>query len=53
MEPRTMEDRRTELRMLLNQIQAQPERDWTEERKRIAVLNQMLASEGKEGHERT
>jgi hypothetical protein len=36
-------DRRKELAVLLDQIQAHPERDWTRERRRIATLNQLIA----------
>lgn len=41
----TEEDRRKELRVLLDRIQQHPERDWSEERKRVAVLQQMLKNE--------
>jgi len=41
----TPEDRRRELRSLLDRIGAQPERDWTQERQRIAVLQSKLAAE--------
>ena len=41
----TTEDRRKELRSLLDQIEAHPERDWTEARQRIAVLQSKLAAE--------
>jgi hypothetical protein len=43
MQETTHEDRRKELRALLAQIEAHPERDWSEERKRIAVLNELIA----------
>jgi hypothetical protein len=36
-------DRRKELAVLLDQIQAHPERDWTRERQRIATLNKLIA----------
>lgn len=36
-------DRRKELAVLLDQIQAHPERDWTRERRRIATLNKLIA----------
>jgi hypothetical protein len=39
----TMEYRRSELAGLLDAIAKHPERDWSEERKRIAVLREMLA----------
>ena len=41
----TTEDRRKELRSLLDQVEAHPERDWTEARQRIAVLQSKLAAE--------
>jgi len=36
-----------ELRALLDQIQAQPSRDWTEERQRVAVLKNLIAAREK------
>jgi len=36
-------DRRKEVRVLLGQIQAHPERDWTEVRRRLATLNKLIA----------
>ena len=41
----TEEDRRKEVRALLDQIQAHPERDWSEVRRRIATLNHLIAQE--------
>ena len=41
----TIEDRQRELRSLLDQIEAHPERTWTRERERVAVLQRMLAAE--------
>lgn len=38
----TEEDRRQEIRALLGQIQAHPERDWTQARQRIATLNKLI-----------
>ena len=38
-------DRRKEVRVLLGQIQAHPERDWTEARRRLATLNKLIAAE--------
>jgi hypothetical protein len=35
-------DRRKELAVLLHQIQAHPERDWTNARRRIATLNKLI-----------
>lgn len=37
-------DRRKEVRHLLDQIQAHPERDWTDARRRIATLNKLIAA---------
>ncbi len=37
-------DRRKEVRILLDQIQAHPERDWTQARRRIATLNKLIAA---------
>src|SRR3546814_3956319 len=36
-------DRRKEVRVLLDQIQAHPERDWTKARRRLATLNKLIA----------
>ena len=36
-------DRRKEVRSLLDQIQAHPERDWTAARRRLATLNKLIA----------
>ncbi|MCB2079261.1 MAG: hypothetical protein KDE55_16390 [Novosphingobium sp.] len=44
MQPTTMEDRQKELRTLLDQMQAHPERDWTEQKKRANVLREMIAA---------
>ncbi|MBN8830725.1 MAG: hypothetical protein J0G94_08890 [Sphingomonadales bacterium] len=44
MEPVTIEDRKKELRVLLDQIEAAPSRDWSRERERIVVLQQMIAA---------
>lgn len=38
-------DRERELAALLEQIAGQPEREWREERRRVAVLQRMLAAE--------
>jgi len=38
----TEENRRQEVRVLLDQIQAHPERDWTRARQRIATLNKLI-----------
>lgn len=37
-------DRRKEVRILLDRIQAHPERDWTDARHRIATLNKLIAA---------
>ena len=42
MDPVTTDDRRNELRTLLEQIEAHPERDWTSAKERINVLKEML-----------
>lgn len=42
MEPVTRHDRETELKGLLAQMEAHPERDWSEVRVRIEVLREML-----------
>ena len=41
----TIEDRTRELRGLLDRIEAHPERAWEEERRRVAVLQRLLAAE--------
>jgi len=41
----TIEDRERELRTLLDRIEAHPERAWTEERRRVAVLQRLLAAD--------
>lgn len=41
----TTADRERELRHLLDRIGTQPEREWHEERQRIAVLQRLLAAE--------
>lgn len=47
MQATTTADREQELRTLLDQIKAHPERSWTEERKRVGVLQSQLASHEK------
>ncbi|MGD9811761.1 MAG: hypothetical protein AB7U35_10580 [Sphingobium sp.] len=42
MTPVTIDDRRNELRALLNRIRAFPSQDWTRERQRVVVLNHMV-----------
>lgn len=41
----TLDDRKKELKVLLQQMQEQPSRDWTAERQRAAVLTQMIAAD--------
>lgn len=43
MKETTMQDREQELRSLLDQIASHPERDWSDARERIAVLQAMVA----------
>jgi len=43
----TEADRRKEVRVLLDQIQAHLERDWTSARQRLATLNKLIAAPGK------
>lgn len=45
MQETTRQDRENELRQLIDKVTAQPNRSWTEERKRIAVLQTQLASQ--------
>ena len=47
----TRNDREHELEGLLAQIRAHPERAWSEERKRVAVLQRMLAAEHHPEHQ--
>ena len=44
MRPVTEEDRRKELRTLLDNMQQHPERNWSAARQRIAVLQRVLAT---------
>ncbi|MBB6425814.1 hypothetical protein [Sphingopyxis sp. JAI128] len=41
-------DRRKEVRHLLEQIQAHPERDWTAARQRLATLNKLIATSSRQ-----
>ncbi|MCB2014271.1 MAG: hypothetical protein R3E11_11005 [Sphingobium sp.] len=41
--PVTIDDRKKELRTLLDNIRARPSHDWSAERRRIVVLQQMIA----------
>lgn len=47
----TTADRKKELRTLLDQISAHPERAWTAERARVAVLQGLLAAKEKSGQD--
>ena len=47
MQAATEGDRRKEVRVLLDQIQAHPERDWTAARQRIATLNKLIGTGAK------
>jgi len=47
MQPVTIDDRKKELRMLLEKIQARPSHDWSTERERVVVLKQMIADQEK------
>lgn len=42
----TSQDRRNELQSLLEQMRDHPEKDWTEARKRVKILRELLESEG-------
>lgn len=46
----TIEDRKKELRVLLNKIQAFPSQDWDRERQRVVVLQEMIAAEERKAH---
>lgn len=50
MDPVTLEDRKKELRTLLDQIQSRPSHDWTKERERVVVLQEMIAGAQKNAH---
>ena len=45
MDPVTIENRKAELRTLLGQIESAPSRDWSRERQRVVVLQQMVAAD--------
>lgn len=47
MQETTQADRERELRSLLDRIAEHPDKPWTEERARVAVLQTMLAAEEK------
>lgn len=44
METVTIDDRRKELRALLDRIRANPSHDMTSERERVVILNEMIAA---------
>ena len=46
----TIEDRKKELRVLLNKIQAFPSQGWDRERQRVVVLQEMIAAEERKAH---
>jgi hypothetical protein len=50
MEPVTLDDRKKELHFLLRQMEAAPSQDWTEQRKRALVLQEMIAAEERRTH---
>jgi hypothetical protein len=41
----SIDDRKKELRTLLDLIQTSPSRDWTDERARVVVLQRMIAAD--------
>lgn len=45
MNPVTIADRKNELRALIDTIKAHPEQDWTQQRERIRILNEMIAAD--------
>lgn len=42
MTPVTIDDRRKELALLLGQIKAHPERNWSKQRQRVVILREMV-----------
>ncbi|HEX7852680.1 MAG TPA: hypothetical protein VF503_03200 [Sphingobium sp.] len=44
MDGTTVDDRKKELKVLLQQMQEQPSRDWSEQRQRAAILTEMIAA---------
>ena len=44
MPPVTNDDRKRELRLLLQQMQQHPSRDWSDGRDRVVLLNRMIAA---------
>ena len=44
MQPVTLDDRKKELKVLLQQMQEQPSRDWSAEKQRATVLTEMIAA---------
>lgn len=47
MQAETEGDRRKEIRVLLGQIQAHPERDWSAARRRLTTLSKLVAAPSK------
>lgn len=47
MTPVTIEDRKKELRTLLAQMRDHPSRDWSAERQRVIVLQEMIAADAR------
>jgi len=47
MQPVTIDDRKKELRTLLDAVRARPSHDWSHARQRIVVLKQMIAEHRK------
>lgn len=50
MEAVTIDDRKKELRTLLDRMQAKPSHDWTTERDRVVVLQRMIAADEQQKH---
>ena len=46
----TTADREKERRHLLRMMNAHPERDWTKQRARVAILNQMIKGDTSRTH---
>ena len=44
MPPVTIDDRKKELRLLLQQMQQRPSRDWSEAQDRVVLLNRMIGA---------
>lgn len=50
MTPVTTADREKERDALLREMSAHPERDWTRERDRVAILNRMIRGDAAHTH---